>query len=240
MKKTIYFLVFSFCILSNLFAQESKYKALTDVSTGEELNLFLSYYYTNSNLDLVPKALRYIHIKKINSNKETERHIVPFFAQVFKANDDKIPSWFEELQNLTDDDMYIFSHALFLSGGSNAKKVIQKFLDSTDNDELKQVLTKLSSDRQAIDLRTIPLTNPVYLDMIWSSFFATGDVSYLDRLILATDSNKKTVDEILIYSAARWSLKAVAKDHKKVFDFCISKKGKYSKDINAFLNDIES
>lgn len=136
--------------------------------------------------------------------------------------------------------MYIFSHALFLSGGFNAKKVIQKFLDSTDNDELKQVLTKLSSDRQAIDLMTIPLTNPVYLDMIWSSFFDTGDVSYLDRLILATDSNKKTVDEILIYSAARWSLKAVAKDHKKVFDFCISKKGKYSKDINAFLNDFES
>ncbi|TGM37623.1 hypothetical protein EHQ92_04330 [Leptospira biflexa] len=240
MQKKLYFLIFSLCILSSLSAQESKYKTLTTVSSGEELNLFMSYYYTYPNLELVPKALSYIQIQKINANKEMERHIVPFFAQIFKTNDDKIPKWFEDLTDLSDDDQYIFAHALFLSGGSNAKKEIQKFLDSTDNEELKQVFTKLTSARQPIDLRTIPLTKPVYLDMIWSSFFATGDVSYLEKLILATELNKKSVDQILIYSAARWSLKAVAKDHKKVFDFCVSKKGKYSKDINTFLEDFET
>ncbi|XDD46635.1 hypothetical protein AB3N60_00660 [Leptospira sp. WS39.C2] len=237
MKKTIFLLFFLSSLFISLFAQEIKYNSLTKIGTHEDFQQFMKYYYTNPKVELIPSALAFIRDQKINANKENERHIVPFFAQIFKTNDDKIPTWFAELSDLSDDDKFIFAHAMFLSEGTHGKKEILKFSESTENDELKQVFTKLSGNRKPMDLRTVDITNPVYLDMLWSSFFASGDISYLEKLLLATETKKKSIEEVLIFSAARWSMKANAQEHKKVFDFCVKNKGKRSKDINLFLED---
>ncbi|MBL0954780.1 MAG: hypothetical protein IBJ01_08455 [Leptospira sp.] len=237
MKKTIFLLIFLSSFFVSLFAQEFKYNALTSIESHENFQQFMKFYYTNPKSILIPSAINFIIDQKINETKENERHIVPFFAQIFRTHDDKVPEWFANITKLSDDDKFIFAHAMFLSEGNNGKKEIQKFLESTENEELKQVFTRLSDNRKPIDLRTVTLTNPVYLDMLWSSFFASGDVSYLEKLLLATETKKKTIEEVLIFSAARWSMKANAQEHKKVFDFCIKNKGKHTKDINLFLED---
>lgn len=239
MKKSFLYLIFICSCFISLDAQEIKYNSLTKIATHSDLNAFMSYYYTNPKVELNPSAINFILEKKLNADKENERHIVPFFAQIFKVHDDKIPVWLGDLNHLSDDDKFIFAHAMFLSQGVNGKKEILKYLKSTENEELKQVFTKLSSDRKPIDLRSIPLTKPVYLDMLWNSFFATGDVTFLDKLLLATETKKKSIDEVLIYSAARWSFKSIAQNHKKVFEFCIKNKGKHTKDINEFLAEFE-
>ncbi|MBM9548347.1 hypothetical protein JWG40_15075 [Leptospira sp. 201903074] len=238
MKKALLSIIFIYGMSLSLFAEESKVLTLNKISSANDLNIFLKYYYTNPNLELVPKAMKYIRDQKLNENKDLERHFVPFFAEIFRTNDEQIPIWFKNLTPLSNDDIYNFAHSMYLAGGKNGKIEIQNFLKSTNNEELKQVLTKLSSNTNPIDLKTVPLTDAVFLDMLWSSFFATGDVDFLDKLILATETNKNSINEVLIFSAARWSVKANAKEHKKIYDYCVSKNGKYSDDINAFLLEI--
>lgn len=240
MKKVLISIILIYGMIFSLFAQESKILTLNKISSSHDLNIFLQFYYTNPNLELVPKAMKFIRDKKLNEDKDLERHIVPFFAEIFRANDDKIPVWFGKLTPLSNDDIFIFAHSMYLAGGKNGKSEIQKFIKSTNNEDLKKVLIKISSNNNPMDLKAVPLTNAVYLDMLWSSFFATGDLEFLDKLILATETNQNSVNEVLIFSAARWSVKANAKEHQKIYDYCLSQKGKYSEDIDAFLSEVIS
>ena len=52
--------------------------------------------------------MSYMVKNKLNENKNTQRHFVPFLGEIFKANDDKIKQWFLSVKNLSDRDIYIF------------------------------------------------------------------------------------------------------------------------------------
>jgi hypothetical protein len=67
---------------------------------------------------------------------------------------------------------------------------------------------------------TIPLTNPGAFDMMWSTFFATGDVRYPARLIdvLAPSfsfGSNQTMDTVLRGTAA-WSLSSNMRHHERI------------------------
>lgn len=77
------------------------------------------------------------------------------------------------------------------------------------------------SARTPIPVEHIPLNGPVVLDMLWSTFFATGEPRYIERvieaiaLLLDDDARLKVVGQ-----SAIWSLGANARAHPLVVQTC--------------------
>ncbi len=65
------------------------------------------------------------------------------------------------------------------------------------------------------------LVDPSKLDMWWSSFFATGDETYRDKILFyaGVDKEGKPIDDLLIIGAATWSFKANCRQHDLVKKF---------------------
>ena len=80
--------------------------------------------------------------------------------------------------------------------------------------------------------------DPSKLDIWWSSFFATGDDVYLQKIMLyaGLDRNGKQINDLLVIGAATWSFKANCRQHIAVKSFaerCLGD-SKYA-DRKAFL-----
>ena len=66
------------------------------------------------------------------------------------------------------------------------------------------------------------IVNPTKLDIWWGSFFATGEIKYLNNIFEYTGKNtdeKENIKDIIIYRAADWSFKSNCKQHQKVLNF---------------------
>ncbi len=73
----------------------------------------------------------------------------------------------------------------------------------------------------------MPIISPQALDMLWATFFATGDERVVRRIISVLQLSKDNKSaEALIGTSALWSLKSNAKQHEKVMAICKEEIGK--------------
>ncbi len=88
--------------------------------------------------------------------------------------------------------------------------------------EIQQSIAKRPHDPTPIDTQEI--SSPAILDMLWANFMATGDERYVKRIITASpwlDSPGVSTEKKIISGAARWSLTANARQHKRVLQICM-------------------
>ena len=98
-------------------------------------------------------------------------------------------------------------------------------------------------------MMTIPLNNPNAFDMMWSTFFATGDTKYPARLIGVLDdatslTGDKTMDDVLRKTAA-WSLSSnQVRQHDRIFQLikreAAARTGSVQQQLAKMLNDYAS
>ncbi|SEF94151.1 hypothetical protein SAMN05421847_1092 [Halpernia humi] len=115
-----------------------------------------------------------------------------------------------------------FFGALF-SKDATIKNEFVKNIDKISNVDFKKLFVFLSeTDINSIYAKA-PLS-PAFNDMNWSSYFATGNVKYLDKIILniplAANTNDLTL--FLTGSTAKWSLCSNAKQDQKVKEYLTS------------------
>lgn len=67
--------------------------------------------------------------------------------------------------------------------------------------------------------------DPTKLDIWWASFFATGDVRFLENIFqfAGREPPKGDVGELLVVGAATWSFKANCRQHQRVLQFAKQK-----------------
>ena len=68
--------------------------------------------------------------------------------------------------------------------------------------------------------------NPTKLDIWWTSFSATGDTKYLDKIFAFVGEHSKAgknIGKMMIIGAASWSFKANCHQHSKVMEYAKAK-----------------
>ena len=109
-----------------------------------------------------------------------------------------------------------FFGALF-SADTTVRSAFLKNSDKFQNIDFKQLFIFLiATNIDSIYAKT-PLT-PAFNDMNWSSYFATGNLKFLDRIILNIPlaENRIDLNLFLIGATAKWSLCSIARQDKKV------------------------
>jgi hypothetical protein len=128
-----------------------------------------------------------------------------------------------------------FFGALF-SADTLVRSEFLKNSDKFQKNEFKQLFTFLTTTNiDSIYLKT-PLT-PSFNDMNWSSYFATGNVKYLDRIIsnIVLSENRTDLNLFVTGASAKWSLCSNARQDKQVKEHLIKQK-ENKKIIKEILN----
>jgi hypothetical protein len=220
MRKIFLTILLCLCAMPLWANETDTLKEMTAISTPAEFRVFSQFYYTNPRPDLVSGFIRFIVTNKLNEDKSYHKHVIPFLGEIFKANDDKIAEWFQPVGELSNSDVYVLCAALHWSSMTNAKKQFLVLMKKATDPKLGEYLADLMEKYCVEDMRTVVVTSPEQMDMIWNCFFATGDVAYARRIIRLCDEDRSNLGAIMIYSAARFSAGALANTHSVVMKVC--------------------
>jgi len=129
-----------------------------------------------------------------------------------------------------------FFGALFLYDKDVKKSFVSNF-DKIEKPDIKELLVTLSSSN--IDtLYSKTKITPEYNDMNWASYFATGNVKYIDNIIskVPYENERTDINLFLAGASAKWSLCSNASQDKLVKKHLNSLKDK-NKNIKDILQE---
>ena len=208
------------------------------ITTQDQVEEWLTYYYLHPRPDLTIPALQYVDQEGWLKKDNARPPIVGFFAQVLAQNPDRTKEWAAELATASEAQRSVFATALWMVNSDDSRGLLahmasnaaSPFRDHAEN-LLKKPPPNLLKDE---------VDSPSFLDALWGSFFATGDERYVQRLISVLPYLKKEGDiqKLLIGGAAKWSLTANAVQHAKVLEICQSELGKLPDGQRAALTEI--
>ena len=117
-----------------------------------------------------------------------------------------------------------FFGALF-SNDTTVRSAFLKNSDKFQNTDFKQLFIFLNATNIDSIYSKTPLT-PTFNDMNWSSYFATGNVKFLDKIISNISLAENRIDRNLFLTGAssKWSLCANARQDKQVKEHLIIQK----------------
>jgi hypothetical protein len=176
----------------------------------------------------------FVHDARAGGNESLEKlgeQTSYFYLNPTKQNYDQLQSGADRfaaamanLRNKSD-----VSTAVFLA------RISQKYnWDITGKSNIANMARQIKSQRGELAkyVENDQLVDPAKLDIWWSSFFATGETSYLSKILRYAEPLQKrgrlTNDLVVAYAAA-WSFKSNCGQHKAVAAFA-----KQSLDTNAF------
>lgn len=188
--------------------------------SDEEFSSWFTYYYLSPQPQRLGAAIKYFCSSALYKDKVILA-MMSFFVAGLKNNDEMIKEVYDELiQNSTIREKTFFLDILWLINTENSRKSIEKARSEWNDTEVQE---KISQQHRSIpyDAFTMPIISPQSLDMLWATFFATGDENIVRRVISVIRLSKDGKGaEALIGASALWSLKSNAKQHKKVMDIC--------------------
>jgi len=172
------------------------------------LGQWMANYYVDDDAGHVADFLKALQSSGVlTTNPDAQAPISAFLAAVFSRHPERIRGWVTGI-GFTGGSKGVVERALWLS--HNNAVISDVFHDTPDY-----------ASQEPPSMMTIPLTNPGTFDMMWSTFFTTGDTKYPARLIDILDDTKsptgnKTMDEVL-RSTAAWSLSSNMRQHDRIF-----------------------
>lgn len=188
--------------------------------SDNEFGEWMTYYYQNPSPERIPGALVYFSdspLYKTNATMST----VAFFSAVLKKDNVLMQKTFDEISSGGSDNAKIMLiNVLSLANNYESKALLEKAKSAWQSERLQGILARQMS-RPHDDLYSISVDSPQALDMLWASFFATGDDLPVQKIISVLHLSKDGHgEEIIVGSAASWSLKSNAQQHPKVLEIC--------------------
>jgi len=187
------------------------------IDTREQLNEWMMRYYEHPQPDTTVSAIEFMSKEGTLSKTAAQPPIAAFLAQVFAQNPEKVQRWQTQLAVGGEDQSRIVALAFWMSGNESLLKAMAGGTSASVAGYAKKLLAN-----RPPDLLKDEVTTAGFLDMLWGSFFATGDEKYVVRIISALPLAKTEgdVQKKLIGGAARWSLTANAISQPRVMEIC--------------------
>ncbi|MFA5143948.1 MAG: hypothetical protein WC522_07295 [Candidatus Omnitrophota bacterium] len=226
------FILLCFIFTSTALADQNQFVS------DEQFSNWFTYYYLSPQPQRLGAAIKYF-CSSASYKDKTVLAMMSFFVAGLKNDDEMIEETYEKLnRGSTIREKTFFLDILWLINTNDSRKIIEKAKSEWNVMEIQE---KINQQRQSIpyDTLTMPIISPQALDMLWATFFSTGDEKVVQRIISVIHLSKDGKgQEILIGGAALWSLKSNAKQHKKVMDICKQEVGKETGLTKNLLQEI--
>jgi hypothetical protein len=200
--------------------QPSRPELLAGVKSIESdgaLQEWVNFYYVHPRPDLAVSAWKRLAQSKLFGEESLRPGFVAFFGALLKVN----PSLGSQLlaETRDNDSRYVLAYAAWIADNDQSVKVLDALRAASPESE-KNGLLDLTY-REPPNLLEKPITGPYDLDALWSSFLATGDARYIERITSTLTWGGKN-DEVaeFISERARRTLVENGSNHPKVIEIC--------------------
>jgi hypothetical protein len=192
-----------------------------------------TFYYANPQPARTVPGIRFFSQK--GALRKAQQPLAVFFGRVFAQNRNSLGKWVDELRRGPEDQQFFAGLALWFSDVTDRDRWLDT-LGENGSSQLRSYINDLRGDKPP-DLTSIEVRQPLELDMLWASFFATGDTRYVVRVIqvLAPSSGQRS--DATVAAAARWSLTSNARAHSLVLEVC-RKRASQQPEIADVLNEV--
>lgn len=210
-----------------------------------DFNKFSTYYYLNPEPERVPAMFKKFLESELFTNKQNcDEHcrdlIVYFFARAAQLEPKLLESYKFLFENGTQKQRLFILKILQRCGDQEIRKFfISKLSEARFAKEEKQITRAL---KQGIPTEFNALTRPVTkvgdLDFLWTEFGITGNEEAVVKIIKSLNQDSSSAESFLLVGAAKWSLGANCKEHKKLFEICKQELSKTNGVIKDALEEI--
>lgn len=209
--------------------------AVPAFSSQDDFNRWSSFYYVQPNPERVVPAIRFMAESGILEEETQRAPTMAFLAEIFRQNEGSLTAWLKQLEDLKERQQQVLWHALWFSNCAEASALLLAFRYRTSA-EGKELIDRLLKEEPP-DLLSLPVSSPAVLDMLWGTFYVSGDERCVQRVISALPLSKPKGDleKFLIGEAARWSLVSNAAGHERVLKICRKEAKGQSKEVRVVL-----
>jgi hypothetical protein len=168
---------------------------------------WMTHYYIHKDISKVSEFLQWLQTTKIlTQHNGPSKPIAAFLSIIFANNKSQLQSWLTK-HTFTGKTKETIAYALWLS--DNGQLITKLF---------KETPTYIKSS--PINLLSMPLKQPSDLDMMWGAFLASGNDTYVKKVVDVLDertplTGDKTLD-MATRSSADWSLGSNMMQHELV------------------------
>jgi hypothetical protein len=194
---------------------------------------WITFYYADPQPGRTVAAMRFLSER--GDLGKNPAPIAVFFGRLFAQNPKSVAQWVEDLRSTSEDAHFVTALAIWFSRLDDRDALLQR-LGEGGSPRMARYVALARSD-VAPDLTTIEVQQPVELDMLWASFFATGDTRFVERVVRVLSPWMQPGSGASLPVAARWSLMANATAHSRVLEFC-RQQASQEPEREATLNDI--
>lgn len=206
--------------------QEQKY-----FTEDAELNLWINTYYQKPTPEkAIDGYIYYVNSPLLEKHPANFLGLTAFYIKIFNDNKYLVPHFLSRYAEQSNNTKIAMLHIIrFIDVDKTA---FLKGLSSTEQAYYEKV-GELPKSYDEIKI-------PAQLDMLWSTFFASGEIEPIRRLVSVldyatfkgaleafknsaqTEDDKARARKDLLYRAAQWSLGSNIKQHPLVRDYCIT------------------
>jgi hypothetical protein len=206
--------------------------------SDNEFGEWMTFYYQNPSPERVPTALVYFCNSAMYKSNAT-MPMAAFFSALFRKDSALMQKTFDEVSlNGIESAKIMFINILSLTNNAESKILLGKAQSAWQSERLQGIIARQLA-RPHDDLYSISVDTPQVLDMLWASFFATGDDLPVQKIISVLHMSKDGHgEEIIVGGAANWSLKSNAQQHPKVLEICKKELLKAQGETKAILEEI--
>jgi hypothetical protein len=194
---------------------------------------WITFYYANPQPRRTVAAMRFFSAR--GDLERNPQPIAVFFGQVFAQNPKSVPFWVDDLRALPDEAHFVTALALWFSRVPDRDALLER-LGEGGSTRVTHYVALVKSD-VAPDLTTIEVRQAVELDMLWASFFATGDTRFLEPIVRVIPPYMEPGSKAPLPAGARWSLASNSVAHSTVLEFC-RRQASLQPERAATLNDV--
>lgn len=197
----------------------------------------VTYYYRQQDPEVVPSVMRTFYDAGVLADERNHPGLLAFLTRVFAENPDRASALVEQMSWIPAPESLLLWAAVRWSGVPGGDELITKSSE-TMTPEWQQAMQNVLKWNPPSLLDTPPMSS-VHLDMMWSSFFATGDEQYVERIISGMKGQEaQSQEEYAVSEAAAWSIFGNCFQHERVLDICRKKLAEIEAPAHDQLADI--
>lgn len=190
-------------------------------NSEEQLNAWVTSYYLAPQPERVSSAIRYYAGSALYQKQNARMVMTVFFASLLQQDTSLLRQAYDEVdQHGSEDAQVFFLNVLWVVDTKESRLLLAKAKTSWTAELVQRILTQMK-DHRPDNLLEDPVDSPAELDSLWAMFMATGDATPVRKIISVLHLLEEgRGQEIVLGSAAKWSLTSNARQHKRVYEIC--------------------
>ena len=142
--------------------------------------------------------------------------LIVFYAELMRAHPERTEAWAQQVRGHEHERVFLL--AIWMSDTPEGRASLAGHGGDSESVDMAQSLAQSPPPQ----LGALEVSGPIILDMMWSAFFASGDVTWVERIMTAFSmlGAPEGSPTYAVGSSALWSITANAREHPRIRELC--------------------